>query len=118
MEISFQAGTIGNFTVLDIVISRDSITSDGAGSFRMEGGVAIDDETSAPVHIVTIKGSPINAEIEKIKGKRRKNVSMNALVLFSLSPKALLDAANESQGTPVAVETPIQLILYGPPNGN
>jgi len=115
-QISFQAGTIGNFTVLDIVINRDSITSDGAGSFRMDGDVVIDDETSAPVRIVTIRGSPINAEIEKIKSKKQKNVSMHALVLFSLSPEALLEAANQSNGTPVAVETPLQLILYGPPN--
>jgi hypothetical protein len=115
-EISFQAGTIGNFTVLDIVIDRNSIVSDGAGSFRMDGVVAVDEETSAPVHLVTAKGSPINDEIEKLKSGRRKNISMQALVLFSLSPKALLDAANESQGTPVAVEEPIQLILYGTPN--
>lgn len=117
-EISFQAGTIGNFTVLDIVIDKKSIVSDGAGSFRMDGEVVIDNETSAPVHIVTAKGSPINDEIEKIKGRRRRNVNMQALVLFSLSPKALLDAANESQGTPVAVERPIQLILYGTPSSD
>jgi hypothetical protein len=43
---------------------------------------------------------------------------MQALVLFSLSPKALLDAANESQGSAVAVETPLQLILYGTPDSN
>ena len=115
-EISFRAGTIGNFTVLDITIDKASITSDGAGSFRMDGEVVIDDSTSAPVHIVTVKGSPINSEIEKIKKKRRKNISMQALVLFSLSPKALLDAATKSQGTPVAVEEPLQLILYGTPN--
>ena len=115
-EVSFQAGTIGNFTVLDLVIDRDTITSDGAGSFRMNGEVVIDDETSAPVRIVTVKGSPINAEVEKIKGKKRKHVSMTALILFSLSPEALLEAANESNGTPVAVEMPLQLILYGPPN--
>jgi hypothetical protein len=117
-EISFRAGTIGNFTVLDIVIDKNSIASDGAGSFRMDAVVAVDDETSAPVHIVTAKGSPINDEIAKLKGKRRRNVSMQALVLFSLSPKALLDAANESQGTPVAVDKPLQLILYGTPDSN
>ena len=115
-EVSFKAGTIGNFTVLDLVIDRDSITSDGAGSFRMSGDVVIDDETSAPVRVVTIKGSPINADIEKIKSKKRKNVSMHVLVLFSLSPEALLEAANQSNGNPVAVDTPIQLILYGPPD--
>lgn len=116
-EVSFKAGTIGNFTVLDLVIDRDSITSDGAGSFRMDAEVVIDDETSAPVHVVTIKGSPVNADIEKLKSKKRKNISMQALVLFSLSPQALLEAANQSNGNPVPVETPIQLIMYGPPNG-
>lgn len=112
-EISFKAGTIGNFTVVDIVIDRDTIVSDGAGSFRMDGEVVIDDENSAPVHIVTIKGSPINDQIQKLKSKKNKNVDMHALVLFSLSPVALLEAANESNGNPVAVETPLQLILYG-----
>jgi hypothetical protein len=114
-DVSFKAGTIGNFTVLDMVIDRDSITDDGAGSFRMNADVVIDDETSAPVRVVTIKGSPINDDIAKMKSKKRKNISMRALVLFSLSPQALLDAANQSNGNPVPVETPIQLILYGPP---
>jgi hypothetical protein len=115
-DISFKAGTIGNFTVVDIVIDRDSIASDGAGSFRMNGEVLIDDETSAPVRVVTVKGSQINTDIEKLKAKKKKNISMQALVLFSLSPAALLDAANQSNGSPVPVETPIQLILYGTPN--
>jgi hypothetical protein len=79
----------------------------------MDGEVVIDDENSAPVHIVTVKGSPINDEIQKIKTKKNKNVDMHALVLFSLSPVALLEAANESNGDPVVVETPLQLILYG-----
>ena len=116
-DIAFKAGTIGNFTVVDIVIDRDTIASDGAGSFRMDGEVLIDDENSAPVHLVTVKGSPINGDIEKLKAKKKKNISMQALVLFSLSPAALLDAANQSNGNPVPVETPIQLILYGIPNG-
>ena len=117
-EISFTAGQIGNFTVLDIVIDKKSIASDGAGSFRMDGEVVVDQSTSAPVHIVTAKGSPINDEIQKIKGGIRKSISMHALVLFSLSPQALLDAAESSQGSPVAVEEPLQLILYGSPNDN
>ena len=35
--ISFLGGQIGNFTTLDLQIHRSSITSDGAGSFRMTG---------------------------------------------------------------------------------
>jgi hypothetical protein len=115
-EISFAAGQIGNFTVLDIVVPKASITSDGAGSFRMDGQVVLDDGSTAPVHIVTVKGSPINDELGKAKSKRRKNITMEALVLFSLSPQALLDAAGQSQGTPVTVKDPLQLILYGVPN--
>ena len=113
--ISFQAGQIGNFTLLDIVIDRDSIMGDGSGSCRMNGEIVVDDATSVPVHLVTAKGSPINTEIQKLKGKHEKQVTMTALVLFSLSPKALLEAAEKSHGDSVEVEVPLQLILYGPP---
>jgi hypothetical protein len=115
--ISFSAGTIGNFHVFDVVIDRASITNDGAGSFRMNGEVVLDDSTTLPVRMVTAKGSPINNEIAKIKKQPDKKVNIEGLlVLFSLSPKALLDAANKSQGDPVEVETPIQLIVYGTAN--
>src|SRR6266404_2786531 len=115
-EISFKAGTIGNFTVLDIVIDPNKISSDGAGSFRIDGAVMLDDSTSFPVRIVTVRGSPVNDEMQKIQSRRRrKPVTMSALVLFSLSPESLLQAANKSNGTnAVAVVRPIQLILYGP----
>jgi hypothetical protein len=115
-SISFQAGTIGNFTVLDIIVNRTSIASDGAGSFRMDGSVVIDSSTTVPVHIVTAKGSPVNDEIQQeVSGGHGTTFEMDAaLVLFSLSPQALLDAANSSHGAPVAVVTPLQLILYGP----
>lgn len=116
VEISFRSGRIGNFTVLEIIIDRASIASDGDGSFRMNGEVVIDDETIVPVRIVTAKGSPINDEIERIKSRRRAHVSMEALVLFSLSPESLLEAANQSNGSAINVDRPIQLILYGPPS--
>jgi hypothetical protein len=117
VEVSFSGGRIGNFTVLDIVIYRDSIAGDGAGSFRMDGEVVVDEETAVPVRIVTVKGSDVNAEMERIKSRRRARVSMpEALVLLSLSPRALLDAAQRSNGEPVAVERPLQLILYGTPD--
>ena len=115
-EISFSAGTIGNFTVLDIDIDQSSIASDGAGSFRMNGEVLVDNSTKVPVRIVTAKGSLINTDMPTIKNGPKANASMEALVLFSLSPESLLAAANKSHGDPVAVEQPIQLILYGPPN--
>ena len=119
VDISVRAGTtIGNFTVLEIVIDRASITSDRDGSFRMDGEVDVDDSTTVPVRIVTTVGSPINNEMKRIKSGRRASVSMKALVLFSLSPNSLLDAANQSNGDEVAVERPIQLILFGPPNSD
>ena len=111
VDISFTAGTIGNFTVLNITIERDSIASDGAGSFSMDGEVS-----SVPVRIVTAKGSPINDEVQRFKSGPNDKITMDALVLFSLSPQALLDAANKSHGDSVAVEHPIQLILYGTPD--
>jgi len=109
-------GHIGNFTVLDIVINRDSIAGDGAGSFRMDGDVIVDGSTSVPVRIVTVRDSPINLDMSKIKSGHQPSVSMEALVLFSLSPEALLAAADKSGGDAVIVDRPIQLILYGPPD--
>ena len=114
-DISFTSGTIGNFTVLDVSIDATTISGDGAGSFRMDGEVAVDDSTTVPVSLVTVKGSPINDQMPKIKA-RGKPVNMEALILFSLSPKALLDAANKSTGDPVEVERPLQLIVYGTPD--
>jgi hypothetical protein len=117
VDINFSGGRIGNFTVLDLVINRDSIASDGTGSFRMDGEVVVDSSTSVPVRIVTVKGSPVNDEIQKIKSGPRANVSMaRVLVLFSLSPEALFNAASRSSGDAVVVERPLQLILYGMPN--
>lgn len=114
-EINFR-GKTGNFAVIDLVIDRASITSDGAGSFRMNGEVAVDDSTAIPIRIVTVKGSPINDEIQKMKTRRRTQIGMTALVLFSLSPESLLEAANQSNGNDVTVDRPIQLILFGPPS--
>lgn len=117
VNVSFSAGRIGNFTLLDLIIDRASIADDGAGSFRMNGEVVVDSSTTVPVRIVTVKGSPINDEIQRIRSGRRATVSMDeALVLFSLSPESLLDAANRSNGDPVVVDRPIQLILYGTPD--
>jgi len=115
-EISFRAGTIGNFTVLDLVIDKASIINDATGSFRMKGAVVLENSTNLPVQIVTVLGSRIKDEIAKIKKSKRKQVSIQGLVLFSLSPQALLEAANKSDGSPVDVRQPIQLILYGTPD--
>ena len=115
VDISFSGGRIGNFTVLGVVIDRASIESDGAGSFRMNGHVLIDPSTPVPVRIITVKGSAINAGITKLRRGTGTQVELEALVLFSLSPESLLAAAEKSNGRAVAVERPIQLILYGTP---
>jgi hypothetical protein len=117
-DISFFGGRIGNFTVLDLNVDRASIVSDGAGSFRMNGQVVLDDGATVPVRIVTVKGSPINDRIESLKQRRRSAlVSLGeTLILFSLDPEALLSAVNQSNGNPVAVANPLQLILYGAPD--
>jgi hypothetical protein len=117
VNISFQGGTIGNFTTLDLAIDRASITDDGSGSLRMNGEVTLDDSTTVAVRIVTAKGSPINDAIKKIKKRTGTESMPGALILYSLSPEALLDAANQSNGSPVTVDRPIQLILYGTPDG-
>jgi hypothetical protein len=116
VNISCRCGPPGNFTTLDLLIERASIADDGAGSFRMNGEASIDDSTTVPVRIVTAKGSPINDSIKKIKKRTGTESMPGALILYSLSPEALLYAANKSQGDPVAVDRPIQLILYGTPD--
>jgi hypothetical protein len=116
-DISFALngpGNIGNFTVLDVVIERASIKDDGAGNFRMNGEVFVDESNAVPVRILTVRGSPVNEDIQRIRSGHSARVPMpGALVLFSLSPESLVAAADRSGGDPVEVERPIQLILYG-----
>jgi hypothetical protein len=114
-DIAFRGGRIGNFTLLEIEIDRASITGDGAGSFRMNADVALDNGTVVPVRVVTIAGTPMNATIAKARTGSRARIDLEALVLFSLSPEALLEAANKSTGAAVNVDRAIQLILYGTP---
>ena len=116
VDIAFGGGRIGNFTTLQLAITRSSIEGDGAGSFRMDGEVVVDDSTTVPVRVVTIKGSSINDVVSRMRTSSRTTFDLEALVLFSLSPKSLLDAANRSTGQVVRVERPLQLILYGTPD--
>lgn len=115
-DINFFGGRIGNFTTLEINVERATIASDGAGSFRMNGQVVLGDGTTVPVRMVTAKGSPINDQMEDLKRRRAAMVNLGqVLVLFSLSPQALLDAVSQSNGTMVEVVMPLQLILFGAP---
>jgi hypothetical protein len=114
VDIGFRAGaSIGNFTTLEVTIDPATIAGDGAGSFRMDGEVEDDQGNAVAVSIVTVSGSPINDQISQIKAKNKKPFPMDALVLLSLNPQSLLDAASKSNGAEVEVEKPIQLILYG-----
>jgi hypothetical protein len=115
-DINFFGGRIGNFTTLEINVEKATIASDGAGSFRMNGQVVLSDGTTVPVRMVTAKGSPLNDQMESLKRRRAAMVNLGqVLVLFSLSPQALLDAVSQSNGTPMEVVMPLQLILFGAP---
>jgi hypothetical protein len=115
VEIDFQAGQIGNFTTLQITVMSDSIV-DVNGSHRMNGQVSMDRRQKVLVRLVTVAGSVINKTIAQLKGKKGRKVTVDALVLFSLSPEALYKAAKESRGQEVSVNDPIQLIVYGQPD--
>jgi hypothetical protein len=115
-QIDFFGGRIGNFTVLNVEVDPKTIEADSSGSFRMNGQVVLEDGTKIPVRMVTIAGSPFNDGIAKLR--TRKNIVNlgDVLVLFSLSPEFLLDAAKKSNGKAETILHPIQLILYGPPD--
>jgi hypothetical protein len=115
-DIAFTAGTIGNFTVITVSIDKASMVADSDGSVRMNGTVNTQGSTLAPVRLVTVKGSRINDSITTARADANGQVTLDALVLFSLSPESVLAAANKSTGNPVKVDKPIQLILYGTPD--
>jgi hypothetical protein len=117
-DVSFSVGgtRIGNFTVLTLKIDGSSIADDGAGSLAANAEIVVDDSTSVPVHLVSPKGSKGSDELTKIKSGKKASVTEDMLVLYSLSPQALLDAANKSSGgDAIDVDEPIQLIVYGLP---
>jgi hypothetical protein len=114
--IDFFGGRIGNFTVLEVNVDPKSIAPDNVGSFRMNGQVVLEDGTIIPVSMVTVNASPFNDAIAKLRGRKNMVNLGEVLVLFSLSPQFLLEAANKSNGQAVAIEHPIQLVLYGPPD--
>jgi hypothetical protein len=53
------------------------------------------------------------AAIAKLIQKGKTSAQFDFLVLFSLDPVALYDAATQSTGEPVEVKEPLQLIIYG-----
>ena len=112
VEIEFDAGRIGNFTVFDLRIRRDKIESRDDGQ-RIIAEVVLEDKKALPVKIVTIKGTEIHTQLERFRTGRRASTRLDGLVLFSLDPAALADAARAGGGETTIVEKPLQLILYG-----
>lgn len=111
-KINFVAGTIGNFTTLSVRANLQSATEID-GSYRMNGAVILDSGQDVAVKLVTSKGTAINDTIANLIQKGKSSAQYDFLVLFSLDPVALYGAATQSNGDPVEVKEPIQLIIYG-----
>lgn len=111
-KINFVAGTIGNFTTLSVRANLQS-AAEIDGSYRMDGAVILDSGQDVAVRLLTCKGTVINDAIATLIQKGKASAQFDFLVLFSLDPVALYNAATSSQGDPVAVRQPIQLIVYG-----
>ena len=102
---------IGNFADIDVSVAPGTITALDGGH-RMEGEALIEGGDTFPVRMVSVAGSEIDAKIEAARKKGdTKNIQLEVLALFSLSPVALLDAIKP--GGRGKVTKPIQLILYG-----
>jgi hypothetical protein len=112
VEINLDTGNIGNFATVQIAIAVPTI-KDLDGGFRMGGEVVLSRRERIPVNLVAIKGSEFGNTVAQLKSSRRKKVSLEALVLFSLNPEALYQAAKDSHGNEIVVQDPIQLIVYG-----
>jgi hypothetical protein len=117
-KIDFDAGRIGNFTTFEVRLRKQ--TSDGSdaieqlpGGHRIAGEVVLTRSKAIPVSLLTVAGTAIDDRVVKFKAGARKTITLDTLVLFSLSPAALMDAAANSRGSRVVVRKPIQLILYG-----
>jgi|HubBroStandDraft_6_1064221.scaffolds.fasta_scaffold36206_4 hypothetical protein len=111
-KINFISGTIGNFTTLSVRANLQNAV-DIDGSYRMNGAVILDSGQDVAVKLLTSKGTAINGTIAKLIQAGKPSAQYDFLVLFSLDPVALYDAATQSQGDPVEVKEPIQLIIYG-----
>jgi len=78
------------------------------------GGVVIlDSGQEVSVKLLVPQGTSIRDAISKLIQKGKTSAQFDFLVLFSLDPVALHDAATQSTGEPVEVKEPLQLIIYG-----
>lgn len=105
VKILFNSGTIGNFSIVQVKID-EVVKADGG--HKLDGDVTIGDADQLPIRMVTVAGSAIDKQVESLKGK-----TFEALVLFSLDPEALFEAAQKSHGAAIKVKSPLQLILFG-----
>ena len=112
VQVTFDSGRIGNFTFLHFTIIRNSI-EEADGGHRMDGEIQGEANETIAVRLVTVAGSPVDEAVAKLKNHSGQRFGMDALVLLSLSPEALLKAALQSTGEEVTVQDPFQLIIYG-----
>jgi len=114
VEIDLDAGKIGNFSTLHIRIPRDKIESANGGHHAM-GQVIFDRKKPIAVGMVTVKGTRIDDRVAQfqVSTSKREALRIDALVLISLDPRALYQAAKDAPaGTKVKVEPALQLIVY------
>jgi hypothetical protein len=112
VEIAFDAGNIGNFAVVDLTFDSSSIKQLDGG-FRMDGQVVFGRKDGTRVSLVTVANSEFGKAVARLKQSKAKKNTLEALVLFSLDPAVLYQAAKDSHGKQVALQNPIQLIIYG-----
>ena len=73
----------------------------------------LDSGQEVSVKLLVPQGTSIRDAISKLIQKGKTSAQFDFLVLFSLDPVALHDAATQSTGEPVEVKEPLQLIIYG-----
>jgi hypothetical protein len=111
-----QKGRVGNFAKVDVDIYPRSITRVAEGHV-MTGMVNLPN-SARRVTLLTIAGTTIDRTMQGLEHSDRID-TLELLVLFSLSPRALYDAAKRSSsanGREVSVTDPFQLIVYGEPD--
>jgi hypothetical protein len=113
VEVDFDAGRIGNFTVVDIRVRKDNIQP-VSGGHRLDGEVLLESGESLPVRMISVAGSRFDTRMGRFRTGQRRTARLEVLVLFSLDPKALFEVARQSfAGQRREVPQPLQLIVYG-----
>ena len=112
MEVRFEtSGRIGNFATLEVVVDPKTI-EELEGGHHMLGEVDVGEDEPRPVRLLSVGGSELDKKISAMKGKAKKR-ALEVLALFSLNPKAILEALDGTGSGMQAREPVIQLILYG-----